>query len=322
LDRVVVFKANRDDEAGGELMEALGAHGIPHFFAFNDKNEPMGRWRGFGEPEEWLSAFDQATSDTASLEAKAEACRSAPSESTAAVLGRARSAADARREAVSYFRDAVRLAGRPVGEYAWEIFYNTFRGLEKHEFTVDDAKTAAAEAVATPSSPATPLYVALLMSQAAEETNDPSLLQPWLGRAMEAGRTLTDPEYDGLKTEIALVDALQVRKDAQAAHDLKVKSLDAGWETDADELNGLAWWLFENKIELPAARRYARRGIELAKDGKQKAMILDTEAEIENALGDPERAATLSAEAAQLDPANEIYKDQEARFRALVKKKG
>ena len=322
LEKVVLFKADRNEDANSDLMESLGAKGIPHFFVLDAEDEVIGRWRGFGEPEEWLMAFDQAVSEPSSLEAKAAAYATAPTESVAAVLARARSAADDRKGAVILYRDAQRIAGKPVGEYAWGIFYNTYRGLDKDEFTVDEVKAAADASMATPSSDMTPLDVGLLMSRVAEDKEDPSLLQPWLRRAIEHGQSLTDPEYDEAKTELAIVEALRVNKDGEAAYGLKLKTLESGWETDADELNGLAWWLYENRIKLPEAREHARKGIELAKDGKQRAMILDTAAEIENALGNPAESLKLIAEAMELDPTNEQYRTQLSRFQDLAKPKG
>ena len=114
--------------------------------------------------------------------------------------------------------------------------------------------------------------------------------------------------------------ALFVEKDPDKALTLKKSSLKEGWENDAGQLNGFAWWCFENKLNLDEAAELARRGAKLAEPGRSKAMILDTAAEIENLRGNPAEAFKLMEQAVKEDPVTEHWKEQLERFKKVVAK--
>ena len=87
-----------------------------------------------------------------------------------------------------------------------------------------------------------------------------------------------------------------------------------GWEEDPGELNGFAWWCFENRINLEQAEDLARRGVELAPEGEEKAMVLDTLAELVFLRGDENEAVALIRQAIEQSPDNEYYREQMVRF--------
>ena len=101
---------------------------------------------------------------------------------------------------------------------------------------------------------------------------------------------------------------------------MKKASLTDGWDEDASELNGFSWWCFEHKINLDEAERLARKGAELAEPGSEKAMILDTVAEIVNLKGNTENAIAITKLAIQESPQRKYYQDQLKRFEKLIKK--
>jgi hypothetical protein len=86
---------------------------------------------------------------------------------------------------------------------------------------------------------------------------------------------------------------------------------------DPDQLNSFAWWCFENKVNLEEAQELALKGVELAEPGKARAQILDTAAEICNALGNCGRAIELIQVAIGEDADNEYYAEQLARFEKI-----
>ena len=109
--------------------------------------------------------------------------------------------------------------------------------------------------------------------------------------------------------------------DPAAAYRHKVETMPAGWQQSADQLNSIAWWSFENGVELEAARRHAEEGMRLATSPEQKAAIVDTLAEIRNAQGFPAEALALAKQAAALSP-TDFFKKQVTRFQELADKAG
>jgi tetratricopeptide (TPR) repeat protein len=97
--------------------------------------------------------------------------------------------------------------------------------------------------------------------------------------------------------------------------------LPEGWMEDANELNNFAWWCFENEVNLEEALELAIKGAELAENDSARANVLDTAAEICNALGNCEEAIVKIKKAIELDPDNDYFKDQLARFEEITAEK-
>ena len=83
-------------------------------------------------------------------------------------------------------------------------------------------------------------------------------------------------------------------------------------------LNQVAWWCFENRVNLAEAEQMARRGVELAKAGRDKANVLDTLAELCNLNNDCSHAVQYIRLAIEEDPANEYFQNQLGRFEEIL----
>lgn len=91
-----------------------------------------------------------------------------------------------------------------------------------------------------------------------------------------------------------------------------------GWLEDAGKLNGFCWWCFENLVNLEEAEKLSRKSVELAEPGRQKAMNLDTLAEICNALDNCHEALDLIKMAMVEDPESKHYPKQLERFEKIL----
>ena len=322
LEKVVLFKANVHEEAGEKLADRYNAHGIPQFFLLDKDGTALDRWHGYGLVSDWLQDYEGALSDLTPIEAKVERFKTQPTETVAAALGRIRSAEDNPKEAVRYYREAQNLASAPSSRYATEIFLNQFHGSDKSEFTLDELKASADAVFAI--EPGDDLHRAVIgwsMADLANTKKDPSILKPYLARAVEAAARVDDPDVARMAREDLLVtEALLIQGDKEKALAIKKDWMPQGWAEDPEKLNDLAWWCFRNEVNLEEGERLARKGIALAKDDKEKAQILDTAAEICNLLGNCKDSVSLIAEAAKLDPDSEHYKKQLARFQELLAK--
>jgi hypothetical protein len=87
-----------------------------------------------------------------------------------------------------------------------------------------------------------------------------------------------------------------------------------GWLEEADSLNGFAWWCFQNDVNLEEAEELARKGVDLAESGTEKAAVLDTVAEIVNARGDAPEAASLIEQALHETPDDESLQEKLEQF--------
>jgi tetratricopeptide (TPR) repeat protein len=150
------------------------------------------------------------------------------------------------------------------------------------------------------------------------EDDDPEGAAVYIAAGLAASEGTEDPELLKDRRKLLISEALVVKNDPELALGLVREGLPEGWEEDAGRLNGFAWWCFENEINLEEAETLARKGAELAEDGAEKALILDTVAEIAHLRGDQAEAVALIEQAIELDPDNEYYGEQLDRFTGSI----
>ena len=129
---------------------------------------------------------------------------------------------------------------------------------------------------------------------------------------------LNDENFQHQKEAINILHTIYLDKNPDKAVALKKASMPEGWDENAKDINSFSWWCFEHKINLDEAEKLARMGADLAEPGSEKAMILDTVAEIVNFKGDPKEAVEITKLAIQESPERQFYQDQLARFEKLA----
>lgn len=125
---------------------------------------------------------------------------------------------------------------------------------------------------------------------------------------------IADENLQYLKDRINIAYVLYIENDVEKAVNLKKNTFKENWMDNARSLNSFSWWCFENQINLDEAKELAHRGVKLAEPGSQKAMILDTIAEIEFLQGNKDEAEDLIKEAIIENPESEYYMKQLNRF--------
>jgi tetratricopeptide (TPR) repeat protein len=162
------------------------------------------------------------------------------------------------------------------------------------------------------------MKVAFSMYKVSRRADDITLFTPYLKVSIEETVDSKDEDIVHKRTKLMPDYTLHIKKDTKKAVKLKKESMPEGWQKEANELNNFAWWCFENNINLKEAEKSARKGIELASPGNEKANILDTLAEICNLSGDCGDAVEYIRLAVAEDPENEYFQDQLIRFEKLL----
>ncbi len=325
LRRVAFVSVDSEKGDGEALAETYEVSSYPNFVLMNADGRVIDRWAGFGDVDDFLASLDRAAADPTTVEDKFARFEHAPTAELAERLARIASARSAHAEAVRYWREAERLDPATAGSHVFEIFRHTYAGLDKDEFTIDDVRAAADAAFGNDRIDAdVRVEVALSMAELAEKRSDPALATPYLAPALalvDANPGTAGGERS--RTALRIAKALLVDADPDAAVAIKRASLPEGWRDAPDQLNDFAWWCFEHATNLEEAEALSRRGVELAQPGAQRAMILDTVAEICNLRGDCGEAIELITRAISEDPENPHYSRQLDRFRAeLARKEG
>lgn len=307
-----------DAEKGGgvTLAETYHVRGYPSFVLLDSRGQVLDHWAGYGDVKGFVSRLRRAVDDPSTLEAKRARHAASPTAEGAATLAEIYQAREEFDEALRFYGEAQRLDPASAARHATSIFEAQFLAWRRKKAGTPTLKEAADAVLASDGATTqAKVSVARAMSAAATRDKDPALVVPYLGPALAASEGSDDPEVQGVRNELLILEALHVTRDATRAVELKRASMDEGWLEDPDALNAFAWWCFEHEINLEEAETLARKGVELSPPGKSRAQILDTVAEICHLRGRSAEAADLEARARREDPADPLYKKQEARFR-------
>jgi tetratricopeptide (TPR) repeat protein len=217
------------------------------------------------------------------------------------------------KESVELSRKAVEL--EPNDDRRMNLVSAVADGVRLKEMKTEDLAKERDAMLANTKNPEALLQLAATMKHATE-TPDPKLFVPTLEPAIAA--TKDNPEYKAGRDELLVDKALYIEKNKSKAYDLKKAGMPAGWMEDPAKLNGFAWWAFENQVNLKEAEELAAKGVKLAPAGADKAMVLDTLAEIQFARGEKAEAVKSAEQAVNEHPEKEYYKKQLDRFRGTA----
>lgn len=317
LESVVLHKVDAEKGEGIELAKTHRVSGYPTFMLVNSDLQPVDRWMGYSKPL-LRDMMGEAMSDLSTIQEKRDRLAKSPTAVGAARLARYDAASGEYKSAVDLYRQAEALD--PSTSQAADIFDAMVTGMRKQAFTKDDV-VKAADVAMEKGNPGEILYVANMMNYVSSQTNDKELMVRYVKIAVEKTQDVTDAEVVQERATLLPAYALHVEKNAEKAVSLRRAGMPAGWMEDADQLNSYAWWAFENQVDLPEALKLARKGVELAPAGKSKAAVLDTAAELCNALDNCHEAIDLTKLAIENDPENPFYKKQLERFQAILAEK-
>ncbi len=307
---------------GIDLAKQFKIKGYPTYIVYTpDGKGKIDHWLGFDDGPGWSAYVEADIADPTVVADRTARFEAEPTARDAKVLARVSDAESRYADAANYFRTAQRLDPAAADELAFPLFDTILSGHKAGAFELADALSAADAVIERENAdPAEAIFVQLMLSGLLKESADAELKTKYLKAAVRLSERSDDPQVLKYRPRILVDYALQVDGDKEKALGLKRDLLPEGWKDDAGELNGFAWWCFENNINLAEAEQLARRGVELAEPGRQKASILDTLAEICNArglCGEAVRLAKLSVEEA---PDNKYYQGQVERFEKLLQK--
>jgi tetratricopeptide (TPR) repeat protein len=318
----VFLPINAEKDDGPELSKRFSIVGYPTYVVLNGDGATVDRWIGY-EKKTWLASAEAVLADPVTVDERHARFAKHPSAADAARLAMVRDSRGEYAEAVTLYRDAQRLNEDPEKDYLMNIFMANFYGARKKKIAPEEVTAAADAILASPKAkPGELADLAYLMVMTARGADRPEQAIPYLKAAVDRTEGTTDPDVQNSRADILPDYALLVLKDAAKATAYKKATLPEGWMTDPGRLNGYAWWCFENGINLDEAQTMAEKGAELAKPGKERAMILDTLAEICNARGNPAEALAAARRALADAPDGKSYQEQVERFGKLAGEKG
>jgi len=316
-----IFLAVDAEKGDGILLaEQFGVKGYPTFIVVNDEGKTVDRWNGYGSPDELLASLQGAVNDPTTVAEKLARYEASPNASDAEKLGDIYKTERESEKALAMYRAADELDTEPNPGLTGKIFHTLAGGFSSEKFSLEEIQAGADAVLAIDGedNTMTLVQVAQTMGMIGNQAGRPDLSTPYILAALEATEGTQEPGMIKARRSLLLEKALYIDKDLEAAVQLKKDSMPEGWKDSAGDLNNFAWWCFENKVNLEKAEQMARTAVELAEPGQEKAMILDTLAELCNELGNCGEAVELMQAALEEAPDNEYFQKQLERFQELL----
>jgi thioredoxin-related protein len=313
-DNAVLYTVDAEKGEGIDVARAYQVAGYPTFVLMNSDGEMMDCWMGFHKSEGFVESMEKALADPTTVADKLERFRENPTSADALKLGDLRQYQGMSAEAVAYYQRAQELDGDADIDYDLRIFGAMARGSWGQLYSTGDVVQQADAVFASSPEPSAMLEVLYSMKKISHKTEQPTLWHPYLKATVEAADGITDEKFAKKVAWHKPDYALHIEKDVEKAIQYRKDVMPEDWLQDANQLNNYAWWCFENNVNLEEADTMARRGIELAESGKEKANILDTLAEICNARDDCANAVEYIRMAVAEAPEEEYFQKQLVRF--------
>lgn len=284
----------------------------------NKDAETMYRWWGYSR-EMLFEELDAGFSDLTTIKEKEQRYAQKPDAATAKSLASYFHTQGEIKDAVRLYNDAAEYD--PENDYISELFSLYNSGYNRNVYTMDELIAIADKAlVSSKVGGKFKLTVYAQMSAYMKDDPENKKLLAYATKGYQYIRTNPDDIPKWAKKSIDLNYTLFVKKEIEEAIEIKKSTLKPGWENNPNALNSFSWWCFENKINLEEAEKLGRRAVKLAPAGREKAMILDTVAEIVYLQGNPKEAVALMEVAIKEDPETENWKKQLERFEKELNK--
>ena len=279
----------------------------------------MSRWWGYSK-ELLFENLESGLADQSTIEEKAERFAKNPDANTAKVLAGYHETKGEIKEAVTFYNQAGGLD--PENDYAYELYSLYRSGLRHKIYSLQEVESVADKALAskTVSAEAKVRVYAGMAAYITDDQKSKKILS-YIEDGYNYASQLSEKNPEWAINELNITHALYIDKNEEKAVNLKKDSMKEGWQDNAGDLNSFSWWCFENNVNLEESEDLGRRGVKLAQPGHEKAMILDTVAEIVYLRGNPKEAVRLMEIAVKEDPESNYYPKQIEKFKSIASSK-
>ncbi len=314
MSRAVTLDVDVESAAGSVLAERFAVEGLPTFVVLNLAEEELARWSGYAGADDFVRRLDFVTSDPVTLAERSVRFQEKPALDDALILAKHHRARQEWAEADRYWQRAREIDADGSRAYEAEIVSTRLAGFDAGAFSPEDVKRELIRLFDSDRVPAMEKasLVAFIFDRF-ERNEAHSLGSEFIDPALALLEGSNEEDAENLRPGLEIARALHVENDEEKALLLVQRSFSDGWRDDPIEINEIAWWSFENDVRLEDALALITRALEIVEDA-DRAMLLDTRAEILFKLGRTEQAVETIAEAVRLDPSNDYYQQQIVRF--------
>lgn len=314
LENYVVVKVDAEKADGVDLAKKHSIQGYPTFVVTNTEGVTLDRWMGY-DKDHFLEHSMLAQADPTTMDEKMARYEATPTEKDAAKIADYYASTGEYDKAIAHYEAAAKLNPGSERSYDYATWEATLSGARDDLYTAGQVQAAADKALQSDLiTDMDAMILATEMNGMAKSTGHPEAATPYLKQVMARTENSEDAGVRQYRQRMMPDYAMLVEKDPAKAVEYKRAGMPEGWTEDPAQLNSFAWWCFENRVNLDEAQKLAEKGAELAPAGADRAMILDTVAEICNARGDCKDAVAWIQKAIENDPNRQYFAKQLERF--------
>jgi len=194
-------------------------------------------------------------------------------------------------------------------DYLFKIFENMADATWKGKSSFKQFLQSADDVLAAKSGNITNVTgVGIIVTRVARKVGRTDEIDKYLQPGIDITGNKEDKRSKDLHTTLIADQALYVKKDTAGAISIKKESLGSDWENIPQKFYSFAKWCLERNIDLDEAENFASKAIEGSTEGKFRASILVTLADIYKARGKNTEAINTMELAILQDPQNSYYK--------------
>ena len=326
--KVLLLSVDAEKGKGARLAERYRVNKYPTFVLTDDKGRTMDRWYGYRAPVRFLKQMNSALTDPIPVRDRRARFATDPTEADAAKLAELSLVEGYYGESVAYLNQAEKLGKRAPDYYSEQKMRALIWGAYDRVFDLGQVTETAGTMLENPGiTEYDVLRLGSSVAKLAQHLGDTAVAREYIELAVDRTQATEDAKVKKMRKRLLPDYALLVDEDAPAAMRYLEESLPEDWKNDSNQLNNVAWWCFQHHERLDAdhiqeAEQLARRGVELARPGNEKANVLDTLAEICNLRGSCGESVDLIREAIAEDPQNQYFHQQLSRFEEILASQG
>jgi tetratricopeptide (TPR) repeat protein len=322
LLKSVVYLSLDVNSTEGERLSKLYYVDItfPVFILTDSTGSIINHWTGYSMPEPFIQSLNDALFNQITIAKRYENMKNAPSLDNVLFLAKYNTEIGDNIKAGEMYQEAQAL--QKGSTYIYDIFQSTADAVWKGKAPFEQLLSAADDVlIAKPGDVTAVSSVGIIVARVARRVGRTSDIDKYLQAGVAISTGGLNNRINDWHLTLLADQTLYAKHDTDKAISLKKESLGPDWETKPIKFYNFAKWCLERKINLDEAELYANKAVEGSTEGKFRASILVTLANVYEARGKMAKAILTMQLAVDQDPHNTWYQSELKRLQDISNNK-
>jgi tetratricopeptide (TPR) repeat protein len=314
LKSVVYLSLDVNSGEGDSLSRSYYVENTFPVFVLTDSiGAIINYWSGYSSPAPFIQTLTAALASQVTIDKRYELLKSKPAFDNALFLAKYNNEIGDNIKAAELYKQAQTL--KSGSDYYYDIFQNTANAVWNETGPFSQLLVAADNVLAARGGNVTSVAsVGVITARVARKVGKTDDIAKYLQAGIDITSGRTDMKSKDWNNILLAEQALYVQHDTAKAISIRRSNLGPDWENKPSKFFTYAKWCLERKIDLANAESYASKAVEGSTEGKFRASILVTLADIYEARGKMADAIKTMKMAIEQDPHNTWYSSELKRM--------